>query len=228
MQNDFKGTYMLSNELKVRLSECIRQYSIMKFDAEDIVELVSEGESIDWIVDQLKGEAQIDVDAVTSLLNEIKDQLGIKEEPARNEPAEPATEPGAPDASPVDLSSLDLQQIGDMLPEDMEMPPGLDAKEIKNLIESPQGKIMADFLVFCRERGADFSSGNLNDPRIERLQNEWLSTPRDAFEGKKPSEMLSLAQGKVETFRRQDPHVGRNDPCPCGSGKKFKKCCGRA
>ena len=22
-------------------------------------------------------------------------------------------------------------------------------------------------------------------------------------------------------------HVGRNDPCPCGSGKKYKKCCGR-
>ncbi|MCL0091229.1 SEC-C metal-binding domain-containing protein [Dehalococcoidia bacterium] len=22
------------------------------------------------------------------------------------------------------------------------------------------------------------------------------------------------------------PKVGRNDPCPCGSGKKFKKCCG--
>lgn len=24
---------------------------------------------------------------------------------------------------------------------------------------------------------------------------------------------------------RQHPKVGRNDPCPCGSGKKFKKCC---
>jgi uncharacterized protein YecA (UPF0149 family) len=23
------------------------------------------------------------------------------------------------------------------------------------------------------------------------------------------------------------PKVGRNDPCPCGSGKKFKSCCGR-
>ena len=23
----------------------------------------------------------------------------------------------------------------------------------------------------------------------------------------------------------RDPKVGRNDPCPCGSGKKFKKCC---
>ena len=28
--------------------------------------------------------------------------------------------------------------------------------------------------------------------------------------------------------RRQAPKVGRNDPCPCGSGKKYKKCCGRA
>ncbi|NTV95320.1 MAG: UPF0149 family protein [Thiobacillus sp.] len=28
------------------------------------------------------------------------------------------------------------------------------------------------------------------------------------------------------TVRRTEPKVGRNDPCPCGSGKKFKKCCG--
>jgi hypothetical protein len=26
-------------------------------------------------------------------------------------------------------------------------------------------------------------------------------------------------------FRRELPKVGRNDPCPCGSGKKHKKCC---
>jgi hypothetical protein len=30
----------------------------------------------------------------------------------------------------------------------------------------------------------------------------------------------------VETVRREAPKVGRNDPCPCGSGKKYKKCCG--
>lgn len=30
------------------------------------------------------------------------------------------------------------------------------------------------------------------------------------------------------TIHRTDPKVGRNDPCPCGSGKKFKKCCGAA
>ena len=27
-------------------------------------------------------------------------------------------------------------------------------------------------------------------------------------------------------FTRESPKTGRNDPCPCGSGKKFKKCCG--
>jgi SEC-C motif-containing protein len=26
--------------------------------------------------------------------------------------------------------------------------------------------------------------------------------------------------------RRQEPKIGRNEPCPCGSGKKYKKCCG--
>jgi SEC-C motif-containing protein len=29
-----------------------------------------------------------------------------------------------------------------------------------------------------------------------------------------------------KTVRREDPRIGRNDPCHCGSGKKFKKCHG--
>ena len=28
-------------------------------------------------------------------------------------------------------------------------------------------------------------------------------------------------------FRRDEPKIGRNDPCHCGSGKKFKHCCGK-
>ena len=31
---------------------------------------------------------------------------------------------------------------------------------------------------------------------------------------------------KAEPVRRESPKVGRNDPCPCGSGKKYKKCHG--
>ncbi|WP_084591481.1 SEC-C metal-binding domain-containing protein [Gilvimarinus agarilyticus] len=30
----------------------------------------------------------------------------------------------------------------------------------------------------------------------------------------------------TEPLMRDTPKVGRNDPCPCGNGKKFKKCCG--
>ncbi|MGE4553241.1 MAG: preprotein translocase subunit SecA [Desulfovibrionaceae bacterium] len=32
---------------------------------------------------------------------------------------------------------------------------------------------------------------------------------------------------KPKTVRREAAKVGRNDPCPCGSGKKYKKCCGK-
>jgi preprotein translocase subunit SecA len=32
----------------------------------------------------------------------------------------------------------------------------------------------------------------------------------------------------VKQVRRDEPKVGRNDPCPCGSGKKYKKCHGAA
>ncbi|MBQ5673856.1 MAG: SEC-C domain-containing protein, partial [Lachnospiraceae bacterium] len=30
-----------------------------------------------------------------------------------------------------------------------------------------------------------------------------------------------------EPYRRTEAKIGRNDPCPCGSGKKYKKCCGK-
>ncbi|MFQ5422627.1 MAG: SEC-C metal-binding domain-containing protein [Phycisphaerae bacterium] len=31
----------------------------------------------------------------------------------------------------------------------------------------------------------------------------------------------------VDTIKNPQTGPGRNDPCPCGSGKKYKKCCGR-
>ena len=36
-----------------------------------------------------------------------------------------------------------------------------------------------------------------------------------------------FTRGIPEPIRRSTPKVGRNDPCPCGSRKKFKNCCGR-
>ncbi|WP_026075722.1 UPF0149 family protein [Noviherbaspirillum massiliense] len=37
---------------------------------------------------------------------------------------------------------------------------------------------------------------------------------------------LPHRKSAVATVRRDESKVGRNDPCPCGSGKKYKKCCG--
>ncbi|WP_345292915.1 preprotein translocase subunit SecA [Kangiella marina] len=43
-----------------------------------------------------------------------------------------------------------------------------------------------------------------------------------------PAEQESETQRQAETFVREQPKVGRNEPCPCGSGKKFKHCHGKA
>ena len=57
------------------------------------------------------------------------------------------------------------------------------------------------------------------------------ANPEQGVIGEK-SEMQEAAdrtQGeaaKVKQIVRNAPKVGRNDACPCGSGKKYKKCCG--
>jgi preprotein translocase subunit SecA len=38
---------------------------------------------------------------------------------------------------------------------------------------------------------------------------------------------LNIYARPTTPIRREAPKVGRNDPCPCGSGKKYKKCCGK-
>ncbi len=60
--------------------------------------------------------------------------------------------------------------------------------------------------------------------RIQLLRREPQPVPD------KPKRPLHLVHGgeaaKAATVRRSEKKVGRNAPCPCGSGKKYKKCCG--
>nr|WP_276513752.1 SEC-C metal-binding domain-containing protein [Anaerostipes hadrus] len=39
--------------------------------------------------------------------------------------------------------------------------------------------------------------------------------------------MLKQEIKKRESYVKTEPEIGRNDPCYCGSGKKYKKCSGR-
>ncbi|MER3429029.1 MAG: preprotein translocase subunit SecA [Pyrinomonas sp.] len=61
----------------------------------------------------------------------------------------------------------------------------------------------------------------------EALQRRRLSRPtRMTFTGPNQGAAAAGEEATVKTVRREQPKVGRNEPCPCGSGKKYKKCCG--
>jgi uncharacterized protein YecA (UPF0149 family) len=57
---------------------------------------------------------------------------------------------------------------------------------------------------------------------------EWLYTlPEwDSILSKEKRAELKAAYNSTKTIVKEDK-IGRNDPCPCGSGKKYKKCCGK-
>ena len=57
--------------------------------------------------------------------------------------------------------------------------------------------------------------------RFYKINGRWVYKRKDS---KLPLVPVSLP-GKPKTFVRNEAKVGRNDPCPCGSGKKYKKCC---
>jgi uncharacterized protein len=58
------------------------------------------------------------------------------------------------------------------------------------------------------------------DDIFER-QDEVEKEVKDLYAYINPAEKRSV----VTTFQHETPKVGRNDACPCGSGKKYKKCC---
>ncbi|MFQ5906462.1 MAG: SEC-C metal-binding domain-containing protein, partial [bacterium] len=45
--------------------------------------------------------------------------------------------------------------------------------------------------------------------------------------GRRAKRQRGGAEVAVKQYRREGKKIGRNDPCPCGSGKKYKKCCGK-
>jgi len=72
---------------------------------------------------------------------------------------------------------------------------------------------------------------------IQKSGEKWLTPAEEAKLMEEMQENLPdivqaiysfwKAKGTSPTFRRDVEKVGRNDPCPCGSGKKFKQCCGQ-
>jgi uncharacterized protein YecA (UPF0149 family) len=85
-----------------------------------------------------------------------------------------------------------------------------------------------------------FFSGVDNEPFTEDLERElldkgWkaadLAVAREEgamYNRRRNSAVFPLEYDLPDTPARSAPPVGRNENCPCGSGKKYKKCCGVA
>ena len=90
--------------------------------------------------------------------------------------------------------------------------------------------IQEEFVKFCYNVTMKTSSQRRNvTGKGESHKDEYVD---DGAQGAAPDQAPAAAavparERKQETVRRDTPKVGRNDPCPCGSGKKYKHCCGR-
>ena len=82
-------------------------------------------------------------------------------------------------------------------------------------------------ILSTHDGGADDESGEVGFLASYAVSGMPQSLREDAFFRKEDGRWYYV-DGHVHTpqpFRREAPKTGRNDPCPCGSGKKYKKCC---
>ena len=92
------------------------------------------------------------------------------------------------------------------------MPQWLGLQIIRTVEGGPNDDVgMVEFTVQYKWKGQQFSRHELSDFR--RVDGAWLFSGSEFNPGKK-------------TVVREGEKTGRNDPCPCGSQKKYKKCCG--
>jgi SEC-C motif-containing protein len=93
---------------------------------------------------------------------------------------------------------------------------------------SEQSNWLGLTILSAEKGGTDDTAGTVEFEAVyERDGMKQVHHERAAF--KKENNEWFFEEGRVtpQTVVRTGPKVGRNDPCPCGSGKKYKHCCGR-
>jgi preprotein translocase subunit SecA len=101
-------------------------------------------------------------------------------------------------------------------------------------------KVFGDLMVsikseICHNIFRSASSMMAFDQFIRNVPKRTVHQSTSAFggtvtaQGSSPSDIVSQANEAIAKAKpiRTGPKVGRNDPCPCGSGKKYKQCCGK-
>ena len=113
------------------------------------------------------------------------------------------------------------------LKRDDELDDFMNASAIFDLIDLSGAKHI-DFIreVFDKKPVNIFYDGDLEDIEMRLGLREKRSKPRERHFLQKMVEKYEM-EDKYEPLLpiEVEPKIGRNDPCPCGSGKKYKKCC---
>ena len=66
----------------------------------------------------------------------------------------------------------------------------------------------------------------ISEMEAERQRQAELES-KNSITNKQAEEQEAKKKEKQSPFMRTGQKIGRNDPCPCGSGKKYKNCCGK-
>ncbi|MEZ4906410.1 MAG: SEC-C metal-binding domain-containing protein [Saprospiraceae bacterium] len=97
--------------------------------------------------------------------------------------------------------------------------------EAYNLFEELVTRINEDVLSYLMRGKLIVDGKELEEAKPRQTDMSKTSTSREYERAKSAAEGVSQ-RPQIETVRRTAPKVGRNDPCPCGSGKKYKHCHG--
>lgn len=84
--------------------------------------------------------------------------------------------------------------------------------------------------VVSTERGGENDNDGIVEFKARYTVNEQEQVHHERARFVRENGQWVFADGRVigrDPYRREEPKIGRNDPCSCGSGKKFKKCCGK-
>ncbi len=65
----------------------------------------------------------------------------------------------------------------------------------------------------------------LHDYKYKFLSDKSFSSPTVLYSSEAFENLMKLSSGSGKKATKKSPGIGRNDPCTCGSGKKYKKCC---
>lgn len=100
--------------------------------------------------------------------------------------------------------------------------------EAYNLFEELMRNINRDVCSYLMKGRLLIATGeNLKEAKEQKTDLSQIETNKEEEAMKKAAASANQQRQKVETFRRMEKKVGRNEPCPCGSGKKFKQCHGK-